>query len=114
LITWSQLLELGLSEKGIRHRVRRGRLHRVRRRVYAVGRPDLDQLGEVMADILCCGPEAVASHLTAAGVLGIRPAPHGLVEVSVPTNVHIRPPEVGSIGGGRSARRTSAAAAGSR
>jgi very-short-patch-repair endonuclease len=94
LITWSQLLELGLSPDAIRHRVRRGRLHRVRRRVYAVGRPDLDQLGELMADLLCCAPEAVASHLTAAGVLGIRPMPRGPVELSVPAHIHARPPEV--------------------
>jgi very-short-patch-repair endonuclease len=51
-------------------------------------------LGELMADILCCGSEAVASHLTAAGVLGIRPMPHGLFEVSVPAHVHVRPAEV--------------------
>jgi very-short-patch-repair endonuclease len=47
-----------------------------------------------MADILCCGPDAVASHLTAAGVLGIRSMPQGLVEVSVPGHAHARPPEV--------------------
>ena len=94
LLTRTQLLDLGLDDDAIRHRVRRGRLHRVRRRVYAVGRPDLDRYGELMADILSCGPEAVASHLTAAGVLGIRPLPHGLVEVSVPARVHTRPPWV--------------------
>jgi hypothetical protein len=46
-----------------------------------------------MADVLTCGPLAAASHLTAAGVLGIRPMPY-MVEVSVPASVHVRPPEV--------------------
>jgi very-short-patch-repair endonuclease len=47
-----------------------------------------------MADVLSCGPEAVASHLSAAGVLGIRPLPRGLVEVTVPPSVRARPPGI--------------------
>jgi|SRR5215211_398369 len=93
LVTWSQLSELGLSDKAIRHRVHTGRLHRIRRTVYAVGRPDLDPLDRVMADVLGCGPRAAASHLTATGVLGVRPLPL-VVDVSVPAVVHARPPGV--------------------
>jgi very-short-patch-repair endonuclease len=94
LLTRRQLLEIGIDDHAIRHRVRRGRLHRVRRGVYAVGRPDLDSLDELMADVLSCGPHAFASHLSAAGVLGIRPLPCGLVEVSVPIDVRVRKPGV--------------------
>jgi hypothetical protein len=61
--------------------------------VFAVGRPDLDRLGEVMADVLSCGPRAYASHLCGAGVFGIRPLPL-VVEISVPADVHVRPPGV--------------------
>jgi very-short-patch-repair endonuclease len=51
-------------------------------------------LDTLMADVLSCGPEAVASHLSAAGVLGIRPLPRGLVEVTVPPSVRARPPGI--------------------
>ncbi|MGZ8633702.1 MAG: DUF559 domain-containing protein [Solirubrobacteraceae bacterium] len=39
-----QLLELGCSGDWIAHRIARGRLHRVRRGVYAVGRPGPERL----------------------------------------------------------------------
>jgi very-short-patch-repair endonuclease len=65
----------------------------VRRTVYMLGPRSLDRLDEVMADVLTCGPQAVASHLTAAGVFGIRPLPL-VVEVSVPAAVRVRPPGV--------------------
>ena len=58
--------------------------------MYAVGRPDLNRLGELLADVLACGPGAVASHLSAAAVLGIRPWPHKLVEVTVPPGARPR------------------------
>jgi very-short-patch-repair endonuclease len=58
-----------------------------------LGPADLGRLDEVMADVLSCGPRAAASHLCAAGVLGIRPLPP-LVEVSVPAEVRTRPPGV--------------------
>jgi very-short-patch-repair endonuclease len=61
--------------------------------VYVLGPPQLDRLDEVMADVLTCGPRAVASHLTAAGVLGLRPLPLA-VDVSVPAAVRMRPPGV--------------------
>ncbi len=91
LITWSQLRGLGLSPHAIRHRVQTGRLYRVRRSVYAVGRPHLERLGAAMADVLTCGPLAVASHLTAAAVFGIRRWPFRLVEVTVPARARPSP-----------------------
>lgn len=66
----------------------------MRRAVYTVGRPDLDALGELLADVLSCGPGGVACHLSAAGALAIRPLPLGLVEVSVPEGRRVRLPGI--------------------
>jgi very-short-patch-repair endonuclease len=63
-----QLLELGYTMSAIKHRVATGRLHPVRRGVYAVGRPHLTRKGEWMAAVLSCGPGAVLSHLSAAAL----------------------------------------------
>src|SRR2546423_3016101 len=91
VVSWRQLAELGLSGEAVRHRVRTGHLHRVRRGVYAVGRPELDRYGELLAAVLGCGPRAVISHLSAAALWGIRPAPREPAEVSVPTFARARP-----------------------
>jgi hypothetical protein len=72
VVTRAQLIELGYGHEAIRHRLRRGRLHPVRRGVYAVGRPELSRLGWWMAAVLSCGPEALLSHGSAAGLWGIR------------------------------------------
>jgi len=41
VVTRTQLLELGVSSQGIKHRLARGKLHPVHRGIYAVGRPEL-------------------------------------------------------------------------
>jgi very-short-patch-repair endonuclease len=81
-----QLLKLGYSANAIEHRLAKGRLHPVRRGVYAVGRPAVDRYGHWMAAVLSCGREAVLSHGSAAALWGIRPAV-GEFEVSVPLAV---------------------------
>lgn len=88
--TRAQLIELGYGHEAIRHRLRRGRLHAVRRGVYAVGRPELSRLGWWMAAVLSCGPEALLSHGSAAALWGIRPVDGRLPEVSVPSGVERR------------------------
>jgi very-short-patch-repair endonuclease len=97
VVTRVQLLSVGLSPSAIRHRVDRGRLHRVWPDTYAVGRPQLTQLGEWMAAALTCGPEAFLSHQTAAQLWRLRyQAGHShrlhrdwapTIHVSVPTRV---------------------------
>jgi very-short-patch-repair endonuclease len=73
-----QLLALGLSVRGIEHRLRRGRLHPIRyrertwRSVYAVGRPQLTEAGLFMAATLFAGPASCVSHETAAILWRIR------------------------------------------
>jgi very-short-patch-repair endonuclease len=87
VVAHSQLRGLGLSPKAIRHRLSNGRLHRLTKGVYAVGRPEVGLQGRWMAAALACGPEALLSHSSAAALWGIRrPAP-GPVEVVVPPHV---------------------------
>jgi hypothetical protein len=78
-----QLLALGFDADEIKHRVRAGRLHAVRRGAYAVGRKDLSREGRWMAAILACGEGACLSHRSAAALLGIGEERDGLIEVSV-------------------------------
>src|ERR1700712_3901281 len=55
VVSRRQLLALGLTGSGIKHRTSRGRLHQVTRGVYAVGRPALTAHGRWMAAVLACG-----------------------------------------------------------
>jgi very-short-patch-repair endonuclease len=87
-----QLLELGMHPQAIKHRLGNGRLHQVRRGVYAVGRPELTQLGECMAAVLACGPEALLSHDSAAALWAIRPNQGGVIDVSLRAAVVRRGP----------------------
>jgi very-short-patch-repair endonuclease len=84
VVSRAQLLGMGLSVKGIKHRLARGRLHPVARGVYAVGRPELTRYGRWMAAVLSCGPEAVLSHQSAAELWEIRPPCGNAIHVSVP------------------------------
>lgn len=89
VVSRRQLLELGWHPEAIKHRVARGRLHIVRRGVYAVGRPNLTSHGRWMAAVLLCGPGAVLSHRDAAGLWGMRQSgaasgQPGRIEISVP------------------------------
>lgn len=78
-----QLLELGLSTDAIGYRLKIGRLHRVLRGVYAVGRPELTLLGRWMAAVLASGKGAALSHRSAATLWGIAPEKAAAIEVTV-------------------------------
>jgi very-short-patch-repair endonuclease len=86
VVTRRQLLALGFSDNAINHRIATSRLHPVRRGVYAVGRPELSGDGHLLAAVLSCGPDAVASHESAAALYSIRRYPRGPVEISVPAS----------------------------
>jgi predicted transcriptional regulator of viral defense system len=83
VVSRRQLLNLGLTAMAIRHRVKTGRLHPVRRGVYAVGRPQVTREGRWMAAVLICGPEAVLSHRSAAALLGFGEEHPGYIEISI-------------------------------
>ena len=72
VMTRRQLLDAGFSSDEINRRIARGRLHRLWRGVYAVGRPRLTLLGWWCAAVLACGPDALLSHGSAAALWGIR------------------------------------------
>jgi very-short-patch-repair endonuclease len=106
VVTRAQLLELGMSVDAINYRVRRGRLHRVHRGVYAVGRPQLTRHGTLTAAVLSCGPGAALSHEQAGEVYGIRKRRGGPIEVTVPAGttrtrpglrIHRRPLPTGDV-----------------
>ena len=71
VLTRSDLLGLGFSSKGIKHRVASGRLHPISTGIYAVGRPELTPRGRWMAAVLVCGDGAALSHRSAAELWGI-------------------------------------------
>src|SRR4051812_23122868 len=66
VITRAQLLALGFTPAAIRHRLAKGRLHPIYPGVYAVGRPELSELGSFMAAVLSAGEGAALSHVSAA------------------------------------------------
>lgn len=79
-----QLLELGFTASGVRHRIADGRLHRLWRGVFAVGHPDVGALGRWTGATLACGPEAALSHSSAAALWEIGKERAGVIEASVP------------------------------
>jgi very-short-patch-repair endonuclease len=82
VLTRQNLLALGFSPSAIRHRLGTGRLHQVRRGIYAVGRRELTPEGRWLAAVLACGKDAVLSHGSAAALWGVGPE-WRLIEVSV-------------------------------
>jgi very-short-patch-repair endonuclease len=82
VVTHAQLVALGLSAQGVKHRVQRGRLHRVYRGVYAVGRQELSANGRRMAGLLAVGPSAAISY-SSAGDFWSFASPGREIEITV-------------------------------
>lgn len=93
VVTLEQLRALGLSERTARHRVAAGRLHRVYRGVYAVGRRSLSPKGRWVAAVFACGPAALLSHRSALALWGAVPS-SGAGDVHVTTPGRRRGPAV--------------------
>jgi hypothetical protein len=90
VLTRGDLLGLGFSAKGIKHRVATGRLHPISTGIYAVGRPELTPHGRWMAAVLVCGDGAALSHRSAAELLGIGHEERGRIDVTVRRECRIR------------------------
>jgi len=87
VVTGAQLRAMGLTRSAISHRVRTGRLWRLHRDVFAVGRAELTREGRWLAAVLACGEGAALSHLSAAALWEIRERlPPRCAQVSVPTH----------------------------
>jgi very-short-patch-repair endonuclease len=92
VLTRRDMLGLGFSPKGIKHRVATGRLHPISSGIYAVGRPDLTSRGRWMAAVLVCGDGAALSHRSAAELWGIGFEQRGRIDVTVTRECRIRRP----------------------
>ena len=79
-----QLLEAGLTAKGMTRRVAAGRLHRLYRGVYAVGHAALSNERRWFAAVAACGVHAMLSHRSAAELWRMLPVTAGPVHVTVP------------------------------
>jgi hypothetical protein len=84
VVSLPQLTAMGLSTRGIGHRVAAGRLHRVHRGVYAVGHALVTLKGRWMAAVLACGPDALLSHRSAAALWGLRESARTNIDVTSP------------------------------
>ena len=83
-IAGDQLRAAGMTHDAIRARIRRGRLVRIFRDVYAAGDPRLMPLVRPAAALLAVGSSAVLSHRSAAAVWGLAELDPSMVDVTVP------------------------------
>jgi very-short-patch-repair endonuclease len=90
VLTRRDLLALGFTEKGIKHRVASGRLHPISSGIYVVGRPELTPHGRWMAAVLVCGDGAALSHRSAAELWGIGFEEKGRIDVTVARRCEIK------------------------
>ncbi len=90
IATRQQLLGLGYPPEAIQFLLSADRLHPLWRGVYAVGRPEVGDLGRWMAATLACGPHSALSHLSAANLFGISDRQPDRIEITVPATVRRR------------------------
>jgi len=81
LVTRSQLLDAGLSESEIEHRVTTGALLRVHRGVYRVGHRAPSRESRYLAAVLAAGDGALLCGLAAGHLLGLVQGPPAAPEV---------------------------------
>jgi putative AbiEi antitoxin of type IV toxin-antitoxin system/uncharacterized protein DUF559 len=89
IVTTAQIVAAGLSQSGIRDRVKRGALHRIHRGVYSVGHASLSRFGEFLAAVLAAGPGAALSHDSCGELFEVRRWPTGEIHVSAPRRLRI-------------------------
>jgi very-short-patch-repair endonuclease len=85
VVTRNQLRELGLQERAIDERISSGYLQPLFRGTFAVGHRAISREGRLLAAVLACDEGTVASHGSAAELLG-------LWDKQLPT-VHVIPPD---------------------
>jgi len=86
VVTRRQLRQLGLTDRSIDGRLRRGRLIRLHRGIFAVGHTSLPREGPWLAAVLAHGALAALSHGTALAAWALRDTPAAWVDVTVATD----------------------------
>lgn len=86
--TYGELRAAGLSRAAIRHRVRRGWLHRRHRGVYFIGSPDPPRPAPELAAVLACSDGSAVSHFAAGRAWRALEAEGGRIDVTVPGGRH--------------------------
>lgn len=99
VVTRRQLVDAGLTRGMVGSRLATGRLRLLHRGVYLLGNlkgPLEPGRAREMAAVLACGPDAVVSHRSAAGLWGVlpQPDPPAPVEVTVPARSGNRRPGI--------------------
>jgi very-short-patch-repair endonuclease len=84
IVEHGQLVALGYGADAIHHRIRAGRLHPRYRGVYSVGHRILTPKGHIRAAVLAYGPQAVASHYSAARLWNLWHSNRVKYDVTVP------------------------------
>lgn len=90
VVSRAQLLALGFDRNAIQRRLDSGRLHRIRRGVYAVGRPETTRHGRWMGAVLACEPTAALSHGSAAALWGFGREAPGRIDITVRSARRVR------------------------
>jgi predicted transcriptional regulator of viral defense system len=84
VLSREELRSCGLTDEGIKVRLRTGRLHRLHRGVYAVGHTAVTREASWLAAVKACGPHAVLSHSSSAMLFGFLRWEDRLPDVTIP------------------------------
>ena len=83
VLSQAELRACGLGAGAIRVRVRRGWLHPMHRKVYAVGHANPPREGRFLAAVKACGQGAALSHFAAAALWDLLEWDHRAIDVTV-------------------------------
>ncbi len=93
VFTWQQARSAGLTPDAMKHRLRSARWQAMAKGVYRLCGSPRSWEQQVIALTLAAGPQAAASHRSAAALLGIPGfRRHGVPEVTTPRDRRHRPP----------------------
>ena len=88
VLTYEQLLDVGLRPGAIKYRAHAGHLYRLYQGVYAVGRRSLTREGRWLAAVRACGDDALLSHRDGAALHGLRRTARPKIDVTAPRSRH--------------------------
>ena len=84
ILTYDELLSVGLSRDGLQRRLRNGRLISLATGIYRWAGAVRSWHGDLRVACLCQGPHGVVSHRAAAALHGLEGFSRNIVEVSTP------------------------------